>query len=292
MNKLRPLLFAAILISFVSCEKEFSTENTGNTDNEFIVGIDCRISKIVYTDTAGTAAGGTGTGLGSIESEINNQDIDTLINMYDSLSATLEFYLKPVYRNDSIFINSDEYFIVDANKRILKMHGLLDPTDPLSLPFDVFYTYNATGYLVTKTYFLTISPTVPFYKVDYTYAGAGNLTRMTAVNLPVGDLHMDADLTYYNLTVPKRFIYIFPDEIKYPQFTQFFNFGSRNFNAVKDMKVRNYDPGNVVRDSIVSTFSNYRMSNDTYILSVQMGGDDQPSIPALAGKLSFKYHCK
>ena len=292
MNKLRPLLFAAILISFVSCEKEFSTENSGNNDNEFIVGIDCRISKIVYIDTAGTAAGGTGTGLGSIESEINNQDIDTLINMYDSLSATLEFYRKPVYRNDSIYINSDEYFIVDANKRILKMHGLLDPTDPFSLQFDVFYTYNANGYLVTKTYYLTITPTTPYLKVDYTYAGAGNLTRMTAVNLPGGDLHMDADLTYYSLTVPKRYIYIFPDEINYPQFTQFFNFGSRNFNAVKDIKVRNYDPGNVVRDSLVSTFSNYRMSNDTYILSVQMGGNNQPSIPALAGKLKFSYHCR
>ncbi len=292
MNKLRPLLFAALLISLFSCEKEYSTENSGNTDNEFIVGIDCRISKIVYIDTAGTAAGGTGTGLGSIESEINNQDIDTLINVYDSLSATLEFYLKPVYRNDSIYINADEYFIIDANKRILKMHGLLDPTDPLSLQFDVLYAYNATGYLVTKTYYLTITPTIPYLKIDYTYAGAGNLTRMTAVNLPGGDLHMDADLTYYSLTVPKRFIYIFPDEINYAQFTQFFNFGSRNFNAVKDMKVRNYDPGNVVRDSIVSTFSNYRMSNDTYILSVQMGGDDQPSIPALAGKLNFKYHCR
>lgn len=292
MNKLRPLLFTAILISFVSCEKEFSTENNGNNDNEFIVGIDCRISKIVYIDTAGTAGGGSGTGLGSIESEINNQDIDTLINMYDSLSATLEFYRKPVYRNDTVYINSEEYFIVDANKRILKMHGLLDPTDLLSLQFDVFYVYNTAGYLVTKTYYLTITPTIPYLKVNYSYAGAGNLTRMTAVDLPGGDLRMDADLTYYNLTVPRRFIYIFPDEIFYPQYTQFFNFGTRNFNAVKDMKVRTYDPGNVVRDSLVSTFSNYRMSNDTYILSVQMGGDDQPSIPALAGKLKFSYHCR
>jgi hypothetical protein len=295
MNKLRPLLFAAILISLFSCEKEYSTENSGNTDNEFIVGIDCRISKIVYIDTAGTAAGGTGTGLGSIAADINSLDIVTNINEYDSLSSTLEYITAPVYTNDTVYfspVNPDEYFVVDANKRILKMHGLLDPTDPFSLQFDVFYTYNSTGYLVTKTYYLTITPTTPYLKVDYTYAGAGNLTRMTAVNLPVGDLHMDADLTYYSLTVPKRFIYIFPDEINYPQFTQFFNFGSRNFNAIKDMKVRNYDPGNVLRDSLVSTFSNYRMSNDTYILNVQMGGNDQPSIPALAGKLKFSYHCR
>jgi hypothetical protein len=219
----------------------------------------------------------------------------TNVTEYDSLSSTIEYITDPVYTNDTVYFspfNADEYFVVDANKRILKMHGLLDPTDPFSLQFDVSYVYNTTGYLVTKTYYLTITPTIPYLKVDYTYAGAGNLTHMTAVNLPVGDLHMDADLTYYSLTVPKRFIYTFPDEINYAQFTQFFNFGSRNFNAVKDMKVRNYDPGNVVRDSLVSTFSNYSMSRDTYILSVQMGGDDQPSIPALAGKLKFSYHCR
>jgi len=292
MNKLRPLLFAAILIAVFSCEKEFSTENTGNTDNEFIVGIDCRISKILYTDTAGTSMGLPGISLGYIESEINNLDIDTLITRFDSLSNTIEFRGRPIYRNDSVYINSDEYFIVDANKRITKMHGLVDPTDFLSLQFDVFYVYNATGYLVTKNYFLTTSPTIPFYKVDYAYGGAGNLIHMSAVNLPSGDLNMDADITYYNLTVPRRFIYTFPDEVNYAPFTQFFNFGTRNFNAPKEMKVRNYDPGNVVRDSLVSTFSNYSMSRDTYILSVQMGGDDQPSIPALAGKLSFKYHCR
>jgi len=286
MNKLRPLLFAAILFALFSCEKEYSSENIGS-DSEFIVGIDCRISKIVYTDTAGV-----GTGLGSIEANINNLDIVTKLTEFDSLSNTIKFITDPVYRNDSVYINADEYFIVDANKKVIKMHGLIDPTDPFSLQFDVFYVYNATGYLVTKNYFLTGSPTTPFYKVDYTYAGGGNLSHMTAVNLPSGDLSMDADLTYYSLTVPRRFIYTFPDEIKYPQFTQFFNFGSKNFNAVKDMKVRTYDPGNVVRDSLVSTFSNYRMSNDTYILSVQMGGDDQPSIPALAGKLSFSYKCK
>jgi len=115
---------------------------------------------------------------------------------------------------------------------------------------------------------------------------------MAAVNLPGGDLEMDADITYFTNLVPRRSIYIFPDERFYPEFSQFFNFGTKNFNAVRNMEVRNYNPGNVVRDSLVSTFSNYIMSRDGYVLSTQMGGDDQPSIPALAGKLSFSYHCR
>lgn len=291
MNKFRPLLLITIVVTLFSCEKEYSNENSGNTDNELIVGGDCRISKVVYTDTSGTAAGGRGTGLGSIASQINSLDIDTLIIRFDSLSNTIEFRDKPIYSNDSVFIDADQYFVVDINKRINKMHGLSDPTDPSSLQYDVFYVYNTAGYLVQKNYFLTITPGVPFYRVDYTYAGA-NLTRMTAVNLPGGDLEMDADITYLTNLVPRRFMYIFPDERFYPEFSQFFNFGTKNFNAVKKMTVRNYDPGNVVRDSLVSNFSNYIMSRDGYVLSTQMGGDNQPSLPALAGKLSFSYHCR
>lgn len=292
MNKFRPLLIMAIAVALFSCEKEYSSENSGNTDNELIVGADCRISKIVYTDTSGTAAGGTGTGLGSIEAVINSLDVVTKITRFDSLSNTIEFINSPIYSNDSVFINADEYFVVDANKRITKMHGLADPTDPFSLQYDVFFVYNTAGYLTTKTYFLTSSPIIPFYRVDYTYTGGGNLTHMAAVNLPGGDLEMDADITYFTNLAPRRFMYIFPDERFYPEFNQYFNFGTKNFNAVKNMKVRNYNPGNVVRDSLVSTFSNYIMSRDGYVLSTQMGGDDQPSLPALAGKLSFSYHCR
>jgi len=292
MNKFRPLLLIAIVVALFSCEKEYSNENSGNTDNELIVGVDCRISKIVSTDTSGTAAGGTGTGLGSIEAAINSLDVVTKITRFDSLSNTIEFINSPIYSNDSVYINADEYFVVDANKRITKMHGLADPTDPFSLQYDVFFDYNTAGYLTTKTYFLTSSPAAPFYKVDYTYTGGGNLTHMTAVNLPGGDLEMDADITYLTNLVPRRFIYIFPDERFYPEFNQYFNFGTKNFNAVKKMTVRNYDPGNVVRDSLVSNFSNYIMSRDGYVLSVQMGKDNQPSLPALAGKLSFSYHCR
>lgn len=273
-----------------SCEKEYSNENISD-GSDLIVGVDCRISKIAYTDTSGTSIGLPGVGLGSITSYINSLDIDTMIVQFDSVGNAIVDYNKPIYSNDSIYIDADQYFIVDANKRITKFHGKEDPTDPATLVFDVYYAYNAAGYLVTKTYFLNTSPTIPYKRVDYIYTGS-NLTHMNVVELPAGDLDMDADITYYNLTVPRRFIYIFPDEIKYPLFTQFLNFGAKSFNAPKELKVRNYDPGNVVRDSLVSTFSNYRQSNDTYILSVQMGGSDQPSIPALAGKLSFSYKCK
>jgi len=285
MNKLRPLLAAVILITLFSCEKEYSLENNGNLGSDQIIGIDCRISKMVYTDTA------TNTGLGSLAATINSLDIVTRITRFDSLSNTIEFIATPVHVNDTVYINPDEYFIVDINKRIVKLHGLVDPTDPFSLQFDVFYQYTPAGYLVAKNYFLTSAPTILFYQVTYTYSD-GNLTHMAGTDISTGDLVTDADMNYYTNIIPKRYIYIFPDEKAYPNFNQFYNFGTRNFNAIRDIKVRNYDPGNVARDSTVSTFSNYIMSRDSYVLSVQVGGDDQQSIPAQAGKLSFSYSCK
>lgn len=302
MNKARPLIFIAILITLFSCEKEYSEENL-TTGNELIVGADCRISKIVFQDTSGFAASGRLTGLGSIIADINNFDIVTGLVQYDSIGDRIEYISPgPVYTNDTVYIDPEEYYVVDVNKRITKSHVWADPTNTASPQFDVFYAYNTAGYLITKTYFNTTSPGVPFQRVDYAYTSPGNLTHMTSVDLPSGDLLMDADMTYSNIEA-KRFIYIFPDEEFYPENTQFFNFGARNFNAPKTMKVRMYDPGNVVRDSLVSAFSNYIMSRDGYVLSVQMGNplpaatppllpSPQPSIPALPGKLSFSYHCK
>lgn len=291
MSKLRTLLFIAFLATLFSCEKEYSSENIDNTGSDLIVGADCRISKIVSQDTSGFAATGRVTGLGSIEAEITSLDIVFRITQYDSVGNTIVARPEPVYTNDSIYIDPEEYYIVDVNKRIIKSHLWVDITNTASPQFDVFYVYNTAGYLTTKNYFLTTSPTGPFYRVDYTYSG-GNLTRMTAVELPSGDLDVDADITYFPNLVPRQFIYIFPDERFYPELNQFFNFGLKNFNAVKNMKVRSYDPGNVVRDSLATNFSNYIMSRDSYVLSVQTDSISQPSIPFLAGKLSFSYHCR
>lgn len=285
MNILRSVLLGLVAIGFFSCDKEFSLENGGATGNELIVGVDCRISKIVYTDTA------TNRGIGSIEALINSLNTVTRITKFDSLSNTIEFIVLPTYRNDTVYINPDEYFIVDVNKRVAKMHGLIDPTDPFSIQFDVFYFYDAAGYLLSKNYFLTSNPVTPFRQVTYTYS-EGNLTNMTARDLVTGDLEFDADISFHPGIIPRRFMYIFPDEMVYAPYNQFFDFGLKSHNAIKKMTVRSYDPGNVVRDSIVSSFGTYLMSRDNYVVGLMMDGDDQPSIPASAGKLTFSYTCK
>lgn len=284
MKKIASICFISLSVLLFSCSKEYSDEN-GTGDNDQIVGIDCRISKIVYTDTA------TNTGLGSIAASINSQDAVTNIIKYDSVGRIIEFIANPFITNDTIHLNANEYFLVDFNNRIISLHGLSDPTDPLSPQFDASYFYNATGYLTSKLYAYTAAPGVPYKRVIYTYTNS-NLLQMTETDLLTGDVTSNATLEYYTGIVPKRYLYIFPDEKMYAAYNQFYNFGERPYNAVKKITVRNYDPGNVIRDSAVSNFSTYIMSRDTYVFSVQMSGDAQAFIPALAGKLSFSYKCK
>ncbi len=291
MKKLFPVFITAIVLTVISCEKEYSLENSGDvTGSGQIIGVDCRITKIAYNDTSAA-----GAGIGAITALINSTDQVTNITKFDSLSLTIDFIATPVYSNDTVHINADEYFLVNAaTKRINQLHALVDPTDPFSIQYEVNYFYDGAGYLINKFYTFTSNPGIPFYIVRYTYLG-GKLTNMRGNEQIAGvdgDLITNADVSYFSNIIPKNFLYIFPDEESYPYFNQFYNFGQKPSNAVKDIKVRYFDPGNVVRDSTVSSFSNYIMSRDNYVLSVIMDGDDQISIPAAAGKLSFSYKCK
>ncbi len=279
------LLILTVVLS--SCLKEFSNEGD-DTPGGIIIGADCRISKIAYTDSA------SGTGLGSISAVINSSDEVTDVTRFDSLSLTIDFNSIPQYfaNGDTVYIDPDQYFVRIAGTKLVKLfHGFVDPTVPGSPEYDVNYVYDGNGKLAQKLYNYTLLPGITYQEVTYNYA-SGNLISMTNIDAFTGDLISDATLTYYTNIAPKNFMYLFPDENTLPSYSQFFNFGGRPANAVKSLKVRYYDPGNIAVDSTVSDFKGYVMSRDNYVLSTYMLGDDQSSIPAMEGKLTFSYHCK
>jgi len=285
MKKFLPFYIIATVFVFTSCQKEYSTE-AGVGDANNIIGADCRINKITYTDSA------TGVGLGSISALINAADVVTDITKFDSLTMTIDFNSMPQYFSDTVAIDADQYYVVDiASKRVKLFHGLIDPTVPSSPEFDVIYTYDIAGHLIQKSYYFTFLPSVPYMQATYSYTN-GNLTGMQLQDMFTTDMVEDASINYYTNIAPKNYIYIFPDETTYANFNQFFNFGTKSTNAIKDLKVRYYNPGNIVVDSSVSNFKTYIMSRDNYVTSVLITGNDQPSIPAAKGKLNFYYKCK
>ncbi len=286
MKKIVPFLIVSAAVTLTSCLKEYSNENSDDADG-IIVGADCRISKIAYADST------SGSGLGSISAVINSSDVVTSITKFDSLSLTIDFNAVPQYfaNGDTVYIDPDQYFIRNTTTKIIKgFHGLVDPTTPGSQEYDVDYVYDGNGKLAQKLYYYSLSPGIPFQEVTYTYA-SGNLIGMTSVDAFTGDLIRDASLTYYTNIAPKNFMYLFPDESALPEFSQFFNFGGKSTNAVKNLKVRYYT-NNALTDSSVSDFKGYVMSRDNYVLSTYMVGDDQSTIPAPEGRLKFSYHCK
>ena len=279
------VLVTVLLLS--SCQKEYSSE-AGNTNagGGTIIGADCRISKIAYNDSA------TGAAIGTISAIINANDNATDVTIFDSVSLTINFNSAPQYFTDTVAIDPDQYFIADiTTKRIKQLHGLIDPTVPGSPEFDVTYTYDVAGYLINKSYTYSLLPGFPYQTVAYTYSG-GNLIKMITKDEFTTDVIKDADLSYYTSIAPKNYLYLFPDEDTYAGFNQFYNFGKKPTNAVKSLKLRYYDPGNILVDSAVSTFGSYIMSRDNYVLSAYMLGNNQGSIPATKGKLSFSYKCK
>jgi hypothetical protein len=282
-------LVLGILVVLVSCSKEYSLEN-GTADSDLIIGVDCRISKITSTDTT------TNIGLGSIAADINSSDEVTDITAYDSLSATIVTNSQPTYIADTIYVNPDEYFVVDPsnNARVKKLHRLLDPFDPTSPQIDIDFVYDATtGNLIQKLYGSSFFPVNPFYQVDYTYTG-GNLTSMLTTDLTIPEPVSDAQLQYFSNITPRSYLNLMPDEEdpNYAQFNQFFNFGKKSLNAVKSVKIRNYSGGVLTSDSTNTVFGSYIMSRDNYVLSVIMSGDELLSIPAQKGRLKFSYKCK
>lgn len=285
MKKFLPLYIIAIIVVSVSCQKEYSTEGAGG-DTTNIIGTDCRINKITYADSA------TGVSIGSVSAIINAADVVTDVTKFDSLTSTIDFNSLPQYFTDTVAIDADQYFTVDlTSKRVKLFHGLIDPTVPGSPEFDVTYSYDGAGHLVQKSYYFSLLPSVPYLQTTYTYSN-GNLTGMQLQDMFTNDMVEDATLSYYTNIAPKNYMYIFPDETTYAPFNQFFNFGAKSTNAIKDLKVRYFDPGNIVVDSSVSNFKTYIMSRDNYVTSVLMTGDDQPSIPVARGKLNFYYKCK
>lgn len=283
MNKATWLIIMVSVV-FYSCGKESSIES-GLDNNSLIVGTGCTISKIVYSDTA------TDVALGSIAAVLNDSGKVVSITEFDSLGFTINFYAEPDESSDTVFINNNEYYLLEQVTGTVKgFHGLLVPTNPLSPQFDIAYTYNSEGNLVKKSYSFSATPGTPYQEVNYTYS-AGNLVQMTETDLTTGNKISDAEMGYYPLLTPKNYLYLFPDEYDYPQYAQFYNFGKRSVNAVRSMKVRFYAPGNVLIDSAVSSFRDYVTSVDNYALSVIMEGDHQPSLPARASRLNFSYSC-
>lgn len=144
------IVVSLLLITVYACKKESSFENPNNPNSNVIIGANCRIDKIAFADST------SDIGIGSVSAVINAFDTTTSVTIFDSLGNSVIFNTAITYANDTAYINPDEFFVLDINNRVNRMHQLLDPQDPASPQIDVDYTYDGGGRLVKKLYAFTL----------------------------------------------------------------------------------------------------------------------------------------
>jgi hypothetical protein len=279
-------LVALMVLTFAACQKEVSFESGGTVSGGGVtLGANCRVQQIVSIDTFVNA------GYYSVAAIFNANNLAGRLEFFDSVAVNLDESYDVTYTGDTARINADQYFVLDANKRVTTYYTLEDPTDPTSQELKVVYNYNAGGQLVSKDINVIGGPIpIVLARVIYTYTG-NNLTKMEATSPLFNVKVQDADIEYYTDKRPKNFLYFFPDAVE-SEFLLGLNLGNRTENAPKKMVIRNYDIlTGMPQDSAVGNFSNYEFSRDGYALSFFLDSDLR-DIYLFAGKNKLNYKCQ
>lgn len=281
MKKTTPFLF--LLLFILACRKEKSID-TGDYNPVFI-GNNCRISQVLTIDSF------AGIGFEAHNAFFDAAGKPTGTELYDSLTNSPYFTSAFTYRGDTVFVDSRQYFINDATTgRVKEYKGLEDPSDPFSDSIRITFTYNASGYLTKKEYYLFNIP-IPLLRSTYTYSN-GNLTKALLESLfPSTEVIVDAAVEYNTAQQARELMYIFPDGYFTLPYNLSFNFGKRPVNTMKKVTTKIYDAG-VISDSLVTNYKNYKFSRDNYVLELFAEGDYQDGIGIIDGRTKFSYKCR
>lgn len=293
MNKVFKIVALTGFVAWIfsACTKEFSFEDPiGSSGTGPVIGNNCVIAKIIDFDTISK------TGLNAINYSFSASTgrLNSLLEV-DSIGMNTVLSHTLTYNADTIFLDTDYYFIVDGSGHVVKLHGLSDPYDPFSQTLDFEYTYDNAGRIIRRTITDPTLFTTPFLKSTYTYSG-NNLSGVAVVlmdNLGNTAPLQNITLAYQFDRVPRNYMNILPDSDELSPFIGALNFGQKALNPVNKIQVINLDPftGTAV-DTATTFFSKYSYSRDGYILGVDVSGDDIKALPFAQGRNTFEYFCR
>ena len=285
--------FIVCMLVLISCSKNNDSSSGGGNNGGGNSGgnggskdTSCVISIISQTNS------GVGAEF-SLSAYYNNNYQVTRLVSYDSVHKVQNFEADFNYITaDSVRINSYQYLMLDANKRVIRFATKSDLADPVHSDNYVFeYIYNGNGYLSTKNLYINGSK-LPNFSTAYSYTG--NLlincimTAVSSGNLKV----LESTLSYDNSLKIKNWIYTFPDAIEGYAYLTVLNFGNHTANPLKQIVTKIYDPssGNLL-DTWTTNYGNYKVDLNGYLLSGEANGDLQQGIAAFYGKTNFYYSC-
>lgn len=274
---------ALVMLAFLSCKKEKSLDTFGGA-NPIFIGNNCRISQILTVDSFSSV------GYEAHNIFFNAAGNATRSQIIDSLSSSSFFDESFTYKGDTIYVRNIGFFVKNSSGRVQSFKGPEDPTDPFSDTVTINFTYSAAGALTKAEYFYFGIP-IPLVRSTYTYTG-NNLTKArTDLLVPSFETIIESELVYNTAQTVRDFIYTFPDAYELYPFLPALNFGNKPTNALTKVTTKIYDAG-LLTDSLVTTYKNYKLSNDGYVLEFFADGDFQDGMGIYNGRTKFKYFCK
>jgi hypothetical protein len=283
---IRKYWFYSLAFLFLfSCAKEKSLENGGGVTIDPPIGNNCMVNQIITADSL------TGQGLFSFFTKFNSAGLAEKVEVYDSISGTMQFEGNLQYKGDTIRISPSEYFLVDANKRVREFKSTdFSGGSPNTLSY--VYNYDGSGYLVNKEVFFSGS-TFPVLRFSYIWSGQNLVAiegafAITGLNQKV----LTATLEYDASKTAKNFIQVMPDGFENALYIMGLDLGKKSRNIIKKYVVTLYDDSGVIDEVYTMNFTNYKFSSDGYLTEWYAIGDDAGGTPFQSGRTLFKYFCK
>jgi hypothetical protein len=276
---------------FSACTKEYSFEDPiGSQGQGPVIGNNCVIKKIIEFDSISK------TGLNAINYDFSASTgrLNTMVE-FDSIGQNVILNTAFGFNADTMFIDVDQYFVVNGTGRVVKFHGQFDPYDPFSQIMDFEYLYDNTGRLLKRTLTDPTIAATPFLQSVYAYSGS-NMTGITVSLLPP----IGAAIPIQNITigytfdrVPRNFMNILPDCNELAPYMGALNMGQKSINPVSKIDMAILDPFTGTTVATTSTlYTAYSYSRDGYVLGFDMAGDNIDALPFAPGRNNFEYFCR
>jgi|LakMenE18May11ns_1017448.scaffolds.fasta_scaffold9937886_4 hypothetical protein len=279
MKKLRTLTALLPLFAILSCSKEYSNENGNPTNN-------CRISSIAEAADALTSSG-----IYALNTKFGAGNLASGVEAYDSTTNTADFTISFSYKGDTVFTTGNDFFVLDASKKVKKLFTPLDPSDPLGQIVVYEYKYDASNYLVEKT---ISAAGIPLALVTFKYTWvAGNLTKVTGVvntGLTTEKL-LEANMEYDLTKQPRNFMYIFPDGFENFFYLNAMDFGKKPTNLIKKISVVYFDDQGVSQGNFNTFISDVKFNPDGYVTEWYADGSSIDPTGIFLGRTLFGYKC-
>ncbi len=236
----------------------------------------CKISELLYSGNLANAS----------KSPFNNVIADytgpTVQNLQYYVAPAPRILDHPVtYVGDTVFLDADtqfeQYFIVDARKRVIEYRGFLNPT--IFYPVQstlIRYTYNNQNELIKRA---VLDPRYLYLKLETSYQWVnGNITSTIHKNPFNG-----GDSTLVEYEYHKKEVRSFPftdfDAFELVFFQPLLNFGKSCKNPPRKKIFHG------INDKVVYSYDSYIIDANNYVLSCRMS-DGQRSTD-----FSFRYRC-